>query len=788
MAKFEVTARTLLHLGSELITSDEVALYELIKNAFDAGSSRVSIHFFVPVEQNTLKECIKEISSFDEHNQKFEVLKKNILKRLKEGWTLLDNLGKPIEFEKQTNQILESINIPSLMKSCSILNRIEVEDSGSGMDATNLIDAFLKIGTSYKNTHSSKEDGTPVLGNKGIGRLSMMRLGGSSLVETWSAKDENTYKIEFNWSDFDSSDLLLDQINFPLIIDVGKKNVSGTKISIYSLTSNWYKERIDNEIVDRFLRRLNNPFEKDSKRFPVDLYLNNSKRFPIKQIDNKLLELADRDFVMNFFPENATADSSEILKSTIEIPGRKDSMVPQSRTVRDMKNKFDCSIDDLKSLGPFTLKIKWYNRAKLAKKGLGSDLKKYRDELDLWNGGIAIYRDGFRIGLSGSSKDGDWLGIDNQAFRGRGFTLNRIQTVGALEISKNDNPKLIDRSNREGLIDSDMFDLLRNIIQKFALTELRNHAQSEEKIQQKELENQLLDDGINSIELRLYESEKIIHEIQNLSPNAKKQVTSLHQNMQFITNSVKQFKTAITELQERREDILELAGVGNVMRSIMHELNRTTSQTRTLLNKVAEKADAETADLLKKLESEIKSLNIRLSQLDPLSTSGRNRKGDFDLIGLINTIISGYKSRFERHNIDFLLTLNDAPVNKEKLIVKMVKGFVSLTLENLILNSIYWLKTGNYLAGHDKSKIYINIDSLTNVIEVYDNGPGISPTDKDRIFNPGFSLRKDGGGYGLYIAKEVSFNYGSNIYLDANPFEDGRLRRFVIELPKGDEK
>ena len=35
---FKVQARTLLQLGAELISSDAVALFELIKNAFDAGS------------------------------------------------------------------------------------------------------------------------------------------------------------------------------------------------------------------------------------------------------------------------------------------------------------------------------------------------------------------------------------------------------------------------------------------------------------------------------------------------------------------------------------------------------------------------------------------------------------------------------------------------------------------------------------------------------------------------------------------------------------------------------
>ena len=48
--QFKVKARTLTHLGAELITTDTIALSELIKNAFDAGSKEVRIDFNVPVD------------------------------------------------------------------------------------------------------------------------------------------------------------------------------------------------------------------------------------------------------------------------------------------------------------------------------------------------------------------------------------------------------------------------------------------------------------------------------------------------------------------------------------------------------------------------------------------------------------------------------------------------------------------------------------------------------------------------------------------------------------------
>lgn len=43
MSSFTFSARTILELGKELISSDEVALYELIKNAVDAGSPNIRI-------------------------------------------------------------------------------------------------------------------------------------------------------------------------------------------------------------------------------------------------------------------------------------------------------------------------------------------------------------------------------------------------------------------------------------------------------------------------------------------------------------------------------------------------------------------------------------------------------------------------------------------------------------------------------------------------------------------------------------------------------------------------
>lgn len=63
---FRITARTVLELGSELISSDIIAFYELIKNAFDARTkSGVNVQFDIVLSRHvylTLQERIAQSS------------------------------------------------------------------------------------------------------------------------------------------------------------------------------------------------------------------------------------------------------------------------------------------------------------------------------------------------------------------------------------------------------------------------------------------------------------------------------------------------------------------------------------------------------------------------------------------------------------------------------------------------------------------------------------------------------------------------------------------------------
>ncbi len=66
-------------------------------------------------------------------------------------------------------------------------------------------------------------------------------------------------------------------------------------------------------------------------------------------------------------------------------------------------------------------------------------------------------------------------------------------------------------------------------------------------------------------------------------------------------------------------------------------------------------------------------------------------------------------------------------------------------------------------------------------IEVEDSGPGVAPSERERIFDPYFTTKSDGTGLGLAIVKKIVVEHGGSIEVSAGPALGGAL--FSIRLP-----
>lgn len=793
MSGFVVSARTLIHLGAELISSDEVALNELIKNAFDADSPRVSIEFLLPVEQAVVDLATKGIrEAFAGEDTEPEDLDDAVEAACQKIENALVPGLPSVELERIQSVLQAARDAPNeedTLRAFEELNCIVVNDSGSGMSPKGLRSVFLTIGTPSKLERSRSEKDRRILGNKGIGRLAMMRLGHRADVLSWTDDSQRAGLISFDWRLFDTPSRSIDSI--PVDISLAKKPRepdSGTRITICALRARWSEDRVRDEFVEQFLRRLLNPFspEKGGVRFPIDVSVNGGKRLAIEGMKKVLSRHAQADLELVYDPTKGLSPARKILSYVLTDHERGGDPDRMERSAGEVAHKLGVSAEVLRSLGPFKARVRWFNRSTLRTQTapLGTT-KEAKKELDLWSGGIAIYRDGFRIGFTGAHTGEDWLKIDREALRSDSYHVNRIQVVGALEISHDENPNLTDRSNREGLIDTPEAAAVRQLLNEYALGALRNYLGKQSEVEKKERLREIAESAPEKIQDRIGLVERELTAIRaNVPKECAKSIKTITEHLKFIRTEARDFEKAMNDTLKGREEILELAGVGSVMGGVLHELSRSTAQTRQLLGKLAKGEDAKTKALLEKLESEIKAINTRLRQLDPLQPSGRQRKEPFDITALLDTILHGYESRFERHDIIAELTVDDSATRKP-VMVTMVKGFLSLAVENFLTNSVYWLKQG-LMVGETERRIWLEIDSKAKALIVRDNGPGIAPSDRQRVFTPGFSLRERGHGLGLFLAKEVATYHGAKLQLD-NADEDGRYRTFTLELPRGDK-
>lgn len=785
---FLVAARTIIHLGRELITSDEIAINELVKNAFDAGSEVVNVTICCPVPTEWLSKLIRDTQ---ESEDEFETIKSGIIHAL--GDARIDRECGPAtvaHLDERLSRIAACESVKEAVEILEEVNFIEVADTGCGIEEQSIVPIFLTVGTDNRLSKPKPDGPDQYLGNKGIGRLAMMRLGHRARVTTWTNSRPTAYQVEFDWRVFDTAEREISDIPLNTArIRINEESDSGTRVRVFALRSDWTQDGEQATNLQAFIRRLRSPFS-PVRKFKIRVKINDGKAMPFPKLSDEIRKLADQHLTLDFYPQKAETLKDPVLTLTLKTAADSDSGTPQLRSgeaVRRMlvdvtktRDRSDVPLDlqALQAIGPFKLNILRFNRRILREK-VKTEWPAVKKELDLWAGGIAIYRDGFRVGFTGSERDGDWLGLDSKALRGSGYVVNRIQVMGALEITYRGNKQLTDLTNREGLISTPEADMLKELLLQVAIQPLRAYVQDEDaKTNQKKLE-QLVNDGTATLAERLLLAKQDVNALKEGVPSSlKSSVSSLNEHLHFISTQVKKFETAIEKSNEGREDILELAGIGNVMHGVMHELTRTTAQTRRLMRELANNADAETQELLTKLETEIRAINVRLQQMDPLMPGARHVKKEIEVEKLTRTIVKGYESLFARNNIDSIVSVTP---DDATLKVKMVPGFLSLALENLVSNATYWLSQRDETT--ERGLITIEIDVPARTIAFKDNGPGIDYADRDRVFLPGFSLRK-GKGYGLYLAREVSEYHNGRLYLDPQTDTDGRLHTFILELPR----
>jgi two-component system, NtrC family, nitrogen regulation sensor histidine kinase NtrY len=176
---------------------------------------------------------------------------------------------------------------------------------------------------------------------------------------------------------------------------------------------------------------------------------------------------------------------------------------------------------------------------------------------------------------------------------------------------------------------------------------------------------------------------------------------------------------------------------------------------------------------------EVESLKALVDEFAQFARMPAPRAIPCDLNGVLTETLALYNGLFREIRIEQRLAEGLPPV---RLDVEQIRRVVI----NLVDNAVEALggTTASARANGEAPTIVVDtqLDRANGVVRlcVTDNGPGISPADRDKLFMPYYSTKRRGSGLGLAIVRRIIAEHGGSIEVSDNT-PHGTV--FTIELP-----
>lgn len=696
---------------------------------------------------------------------------------------------------------------------------VYIVDSGCGMDLETIKEKWMKFATDDKLYNYRSTSGRIKSGAKGIGRFALNRLGRKSDMLTFTASDEALHWC-MNWDDFDvpQADLSevqaevdyvsvfsvqqeMERILSPYLPDFRASGLlHGTILKITDLNDQWNDKKLES-LFDN-LSHLIPPYAKDV--FNIGLF---SVKNPNKFGTVVFSEIVDYDYRVKSLYKNGVLhvdmfrnelDLSALEKTHSSIFLREEMQAPCYNLQAFVNGGFstDIKLSDLtidsknllseyeKQLGDFAFEFYFMkntygdsngeaDRRKFPYRVLGKGRKQWLEQ----NAGVKIFRDGFRVRPYGE-RGQDWLQLgERQAKspggagqRKGGYKIRPNQISGAVNISRIDNPALEDKSGREGLQESVVFELFKEVL--IGIIDLferdRNtimFALADEY--KKKYETDIVEAEAASTKRLESLSEKDVKVLQKGFVAQRKMIEYMSQEMDLLRN---------------------LASTGIVVASSAHELSNVNGMLSTrgelLLRRMEEVFDrAETEDKISSkykdpfflVETLIKDDQKIKGWLSFALTSVKKDKRETSVVALkqyLQDYIEKWLPILSPSNIR--ISLDD---NFPECSINIAAIDLDSLFNNFLSNSVYAIQQ---LKSRERRDIFISGIENDNAITVsfIDNGKGLAEEYKVRpydIFNSFETAKRDssgnkiGTGLGLYIVKGIIEKYkGAQVQIIEN--------------------
>ena len=234
-------------------------------------------------------------------------------------------------------------------------------------------------------------------------------------------------------------------------------------------------------------------------------------------------------------------------------------------------------------------------------------------------------------------------------------------------------------------------------------------------------------------------------------------------------NFINNFSALSTELIDELQETLRKA---NLNKDLGVEVDELAAMLRGNLDKVQQHG--------KRADAIVKNMLMHSRE-----SSGERRSANINAIIEDSLSLAYYGARSEKKDFEVTLQRSFDPAAGE---VDMYPQDITRAVLNLISNSLYALirRNGELGKGYEPTLTAStrNIGEDRVEIQIRDNGGGISPEIKDRIFNPFFTTKPPGEGTGLGLSLSYDIivkQHAGSIEFDTQP---GDFTEFRVVLPR----
>lgn len=730
---FRISAGLKDIIGKELITDDNIAIFELVKNSYDAGAKNVKI-IFMNMSKLTSSKDSKIIIVDDGKGMSKEDIKGK--------WLFVGFSEKKIE--KKTKKKKER----------------------------------------YGNKIKQKR---VFAGAKGIGRFSADRLGRYLTLYSRKRNEKKFNKLEIDWklfenvqdSDFQTIMTDYDQVS-KIPKEVYAKNFNhGTVLEISSL-----HEKLDRDKLlklKQYLQRLINPSQ-DQKNldFKIEIIADEFKKSDKRKRDFEKVN----GIIQNFVFEKLGIKTTQItcvLKDNV-ITTR---ILDKGKLVVEFE-------EDNKYQSLHELKINLFYLNPDAKRSftnlMGIQPVRY--------GSVFLYRNGFRV-YSYGDEGNDWLGLEKRKGQGYARFLSTRELMGRIELQghPNDFKELSSRS--EGLVKStsyyQLIDFFIGMVlrpfERYVVEGLRWDAG---KVELEETEkssaeavlkiigkkgNRNIHFGKNLLQIL---NEKRARQIPELIKNLEslKKYTKSKEERKYVNTQFKKISSISKTLQKERSEYKRKYEAKVVEALFLDKaLSSDADQVINLVHSIEISSEA--------IEKQIYKINKTIKEGGKI----KDIEKYFDKISIENQKVQRISKIVTTATFDLLSD------TIEEDLVQYVKQYLEIgsdkELEDLdvrVINGDMEFRTefqpievaiifDNFISNSSKAEadlvtILFQKNGRNLRILVGDNGDGVPKDEQNLIFNRGFSTRRKGSGLGLHYVKSIIESSGGTVKFLGNDVPD----------------